>query len=108
MLPTKFQVKWHLASGGRAKIDFQDGHRSGHLEFLIGPSLAILDLQVTLMLPTKFSYVCSICACLVLSVSSSSWCLGRAVVCDCATSMDFSLTFFLSQLAFWFRRRSEK
>ena len=25
-----------------------------------------------------FSHVCSICACLVLSVSSSSWCLGRA------------------------------
>ena len=24
-------------------------------------------------------YVCSICACLVLSVSSSSWCLGRDV-----------------------------
>ena len=27
----------------------------------------------------------SICACLVLSVSSSSWCLGRAAVCDCET-----------------------
>ena len=32
-----------------------------------------------------FSYVCSICACLVLSVSSSSWCLGRASACDCDT-----------------------
>ena len=29
-----------------------------------------------------FLYVCSICACLVLSVSSSSWCLGWAVACD--------------------------
>ena len=27
--------------------------------------------------------VCSICACLDLSVSSSSWGLGRAAVCDC-------------------------
>ena len=27
-----------------------------------------------------FSYVCSICACLVLSVASSSWCLGRGNV----------------------------
>ena len=28
-----------------------------------------------------FSYVCLICVCLVLSVFSSSWCLGRAAVC---------------------------
>ena len=27
----------------------------------------------------------SICALLDLSVSSSSWCLGRAAVCDCGT-----------------------
>ena len=31
-----------------------------------------------------FSYLCSIFA-LVLSISSSSWCLGRAAVCDCGT-----------------------
>ena len=42
-----------------------------------------------------FSYVCSICACLVLSVSSSSWCLGRAAVCDCGTPWTFLLTPFL-------------
>ena len=42
-----------------------------------------------------FSYVCLVCACLDLSVSSSSWGLGRAAVCDCGTpSLDFSLTFF--------------
>ena len=35
-----------------------------------------------------------ICACLDLSVSSTSWCLGRAAVCDCDTPLDFSLTFF--------------
>ena len=56
----------------------------------------------------SFSYVCSICACLDLSVFSSFWCLGRAAICDCGTpwtfllpffllwrSLDFSLTFFL-------------
>ena len=32
-----------------------------------------------------FSYVCSVCACLDLSVSSSSWGLGRAAVCDCGS-----------------------
>ena len=42
-----------------------------------------------------FIYVCSICACLVLSVSYSSWCLGRAAVCDCDTSWTFLLTLFL-------------
>ena len=36
-----------------------------------------------LILNFKFSYICSICSCLDLSVSSSSWCLGRAAVCDC-------------------------
>ena len=34
------------------------------------------------------------CACLVLSVSSSSWCLGRAAVCDCCTPWIFLLPFF--------------
>ena len=39
-------------------------------------------------------YVCSICACLDLSVSSSSWGLGRAVVCDCGTPWTFLLPLF--------------
>ena len=37
--------------------------------------------------------VCSICACLVLSVSSSSWCLGRAAVCDCGIPWTSLLSF---------------
>ena len=41
-----------------------------------------------------FSCVCSVCACLDLSVSTSSWCLGRAAVCDCGTSWTFLLPFF--------------
>ena len=39
------------------------------------------------------SYVCSICACLDLLVSSSSWCLGRAAVCACGTPWTFLLPF---------------
>ena len=31
-----------------------------------------------------------------LSVSSSSWCLGRAAVCDCGTPWTFLLPFFLT------------
>ena len=34
-------------------------------------------------------------ACLVLSVSSSSWCLGRAAVCDCGSSWVISLLYYL-------------
>ena len=40
-----------------------------------------------------FSYVCSICACSVLSVSSNSWCLRRAAVCDYGTPWTFLLPF---------------
>ena len=36
------------------KIDFQDGFHGGHLGFPIGTILAIFDLQVTPMLPSKF------------------------------------------------------
>ena len=38
----------------KRKIDFQDGCHGGHLWFPIGTILAIFDLQVTPMLPTKF------------------------------------------------------
>ena len=38
----------------KRKIDFQDGSNGSHLGFLIGTILAIFDLQVTLMLPSKF------------------------------------------------------
>ena len=51
------------------------------------------SVLLALRLP-RFSYVCSICACLVLSVSSLSWCLGRAAVCDCGTPRTFPLPFY--------------
>ena len=38
----------------KQKIDFQDGCHGGQLGFPIGTNLAIFDLQVTLMLPSKF------------------------------------------------------
>ena len=41
-------------------------------------------------------FIRSICACLDLSVSSFSWCLGRAAVCDCGTPWTFLLPFFFT------------
>ena len=38
-----------------------------------------------------FLNACSGCACLVLSVPSSYWCLGRTAVCDCGTPWTFLL-----------------
>ena len=38
----------------KRKIDLQDGPHGSHLGFAIGTILAFLDLQATLMLPTKF------------------------------------------------------
>ena len=37
-------------------------------------------------------------ACLVLSVSSSSWCLGRAVTGDCGTPWTFLLPSFRNNI----------
>ena len=51
-------------------------------------------------------YVCSICACLVLSVSSSAWCLGKAAVYQVVYSSDRSkavvLVLVLLFVALWF------
>ena len=44
----------------------------------------------------SFLYFCSICACLDLSVSSSSWCLGRVAVYDCGTPWNFLVLFLNS------------
>ena len=38
----------------KRKKDFQDGGHGSHLGIPIGSILAIFDLQVTLMLPTKY------------------------------------------------------
>ena len=43
-----------MGLGEEGKIDFQDGCHGGHLGFPIGMILAIFDLQVTRILPSKF------------------------------------------------------
>ena len=53
--------------------------------------MAISDLSTPV-------FVCSVCACLDLSVSSSSWGLGKAAVCDYGTPWTFLLPFFHFQL----------
>ena len=58
MLPIKFLSSFKttgiLFQEKRLKIDFQDDGHSGHLGFPIGTILAIFNVQVTPMLPTKF------------------------------------------------------
>ena len=54
MLLTKFGANWLLVQAKKLKIDIQDCRHGGKLGFLIRTILAIFDLQVTLMLPTKF------------------------------------------------------
>ena len=52
-----YQVSSQLAffvQEKKRKTDFQDGRHGGYLGFPIGTILAIFDLQVTPMLPTKF------------------------------------------------------
>ena len=54
MILIKFQVNWPFGSGEEVKIDFQDSRHGGHLGFTIGTILAIFDLPITPVLPTKF------------------------------------------------------
>ena len=54
MLPPMFGVNLLLGLGEEAKIDFQDGCHGSYLGFPISMILAIFDLQVTPMLPSKF------------------------------------------------------
>ena len=48
------QVSWPLSSGEEAKTRFSRWPHDRHLGFPIGTILAIFELQVTLMLSTKF------------------------------------------------------
>ena len=43
-------------------MDFQDGYHGGHLGFPSGTILAVSELQVTPMLPTKFLVNWSFCS----------------------------------------------
>ena len=59
-------------------------------------SIAITSLGEERANRSAFRTFFSICVCLVLSVFSSSWCLGRVATCNC--SLDFSLTFFKKEV----------
>ena len=80
------------------------------LAFFRSVSIAITSFGEERANLSAFRTFCSICACLVLSVSSSSWCLGRAVSCNCGTPwifllscfhMELVLTLFFPQLSFF-------
>ena len=64
------------------------------LAFFSPLSIAITSLGEWRANLSVFSYVCSIRACLVLSLSSSVWCLERAAACDCGTPWTFLLPLF--------------
>ena len=57
-------------------------------------SIAITLLGEERANPSAFRTFVQFSACLVLSVSLSSWCLGRAVACNCGTPLTFLLPFF--------------
>ena len=54
MLPTKLESTGLSVQEKKRKIGFQDGCHGGHLGFPKGMILAIFDLLVTPMPPTKF------------------------------------------------------
>ena len=66
----------------------------GDLFYVLPCVILFLCFSVLLALRLPRLGKSSICACLDLSVSSSSWCLGRATVCDCGP-WTFLLPFFL-------------
>ena len=57
-------------------------------------SIAITSLGEERANLSVFHTLFLICACLVLSILSSSWSLGRAAVCDCSTPSLFFFFFF--------------
>ena len=64
------------------------------LVFFSPLSIAITSLGEERVNFSAFRTFVRFCACLDLSVSSSSWGLGRAAVCDCGTPWTFLLPFF--------------
>ena len=54
ILPMKFTSIGLLVQEKKLKIDFQNGGHGGQLGFPIRAILAIFDLQVSMILPTKF------------------------------------------------------
>ena len=70
-------------------------------------SIAITSLGEESLSASVLFCVCSICECLVLLISSSTWCLGRAAVCDCGFPWTFLLPlFFMTQVVCYFYQTS--
>ena len=100
----------------KRKIDFQDGCHGGHLEFLIGTILAIFDLHVTLMLPTYFKVNKPFCSGEEVKNRFSrwppwrpSWVPNRNDISHFWSISHPDASYQVSsQLAFGFRKRSEK
>ena len=99
----------------KLKIDFQDGRHGGHLGRLISTILAIFDLQATLMLPTKFGVNWPFGSGEAKNRFSRwqswwpSWIFDQHNFSYfCSTSHPDASYQVWSQLAFLFRRRSEK
>ena len=105
-----------LVQEKKRKIDFQDGRHRGHLGFPIGMILDIFDLQVTPMLPTKFQVYWPFGLGEEAKNRFSRWQPRRPYwIFDrndfsyfLSTSHPDAFYQVSSQLAFWFRRRSEK
>ena len=140
MLPTKFQVNRPFILGEEAKKYFQDGGHGRHLSlrirsilaiiafqnlqdgnhgchlgFLIGTILALFDLQVTLMLPTKFQinwpFVSGEEKKIVLRWQPwrTSWISDQKDFSLCCSTRHLEASNQISsQFTFWFKRRCEK
>ena len=90
----------------KRKIYFQDGRHGDHLGFPIRTILAIFDVQVTLMLPTKFQFNWPFGAKYRFSRWRPSWISDFSYFWS--TSHPNASYRVKSQLALRFRSRSEK
>ena len=119
MLPTKFRVNCLSVQEKKRKINFQDGGHGGHLGLLIETIFATFDLQDTLMLHTKFqvnwlfySGVQEMKRQIDFKDSSQGgyfgFPIGTILPLFLITSHPDASYKVLSQLAFRFRRKSEK
>ena len=115
MLSTKFQVNWFFGSG-EEKNRFSRWQSWRNLGFSIKIILAIFDLQVTRMLPTEFQVNWSFGSGVEAKNRFLSW--PQAQPASISNRNDFSYFWSTShpdasypvssQLAFLFKRRSEK
>ena len=116
MLPSKLEPTVFIVQEKKRKVDFQDGGHGSHLGFPIGTCLAIFDLQVTLMLPCKFGVNWPFSTGEEAKHRFSRWLpLRPSWISDLhdfsyfrSTSNPDASYQVWSQLAFRFRRRSEK